>query len=127
MKRKFVSIVAVLILVLISGCKKDEGPAASKTGLEGTWTIESINGGAPPSGYVSILVFTATQVTITTDLDCREVDNYTVSGDTLTVTVAQVSGTQCGNQVGQQFSARFALAGDRLTLMGGSTRVYKRA
>ena len=91
--------------------------SSNDNSLIGTWNLVSQNGQVPGPGVYLRWEFTATTVTITSDLDCTEVLTYGANGGTLsTLSVMSREGTQCGpdDEVGDL--GTYSVVGDTLTV-----------
>ena len=109
----FVLIVFVASPFIFVGCDSNNDVDSS---LVGTWRLTSVNGQPPTPGVFLQYVFTESTVTVTSDLDCIETNSYITNGNTISVTVTRVMGSQCGNDVGDTFSAEYRTSGNTLTL-----------
>jgi len=87
-----------------------------ETNLIGIWNLISVDGQAPVSGVYLTWKFTEDTVTATSDLNCTEVSNYSTSGNIMNTAITSLTGSQCGNTVGQMFTQEFKLEGNLLTL-----------
>ena len=103
----------VLLFATLAGC---DSTSTDNGGLIGTWSLIEVNGQRPTTGTVLVWEFTETSLRISSDLDCVTEYTYRVSGDEIVATVTRVSGSECGDVVGDTESIRFALEGDRLTI-----------
>lgn len=119
-------------LILLAACGGE--PTAPGSGeLVGTWILVSVNEvPAPPD----TLTWVFTELTITADAgtdDCVQVGTYTVSGNRITATTTSVSGSGCGDEVGDSGSFIYEVSGDTLTVvmidpdLGTATFVFERA
>lgn len=102
-----------VLFASLAGC---DSTSNDHGGLIGTWSLIEVNGQRPTPGTVLVWEFTETTLRITSDLDCATEYTYRVSGDEIAATVTRVSGSACGDVVGDTGSVRFALNGDRLTI-----------
>ena len=68
----------VFLLAAIAGC---DSSSNDNSGLIGRWSLIEVNGQPIASGVVLIYTFTAETLTITSDLDCVEVIDYTWASD----------------------------------------------
>lgn len=116
--------------LLHTGCS---GPIeAGPSELVGTWDLVEVDGQPVAPGVFLTYTFTETEVTVTSDLDCTERYSYTTDRGTMSVTVVSQAGSQCGNSVGDSFTASYSIAGDLLTFevfsaeAGPGTLLFKR-
>ena len=104
----------VFLLAAIAGC---DSSSNDNSGLIGRWSLIEVNGQPIAGGVVLIYTFTAETLTITSDLDCVEVIDYTWASDgSLTGRSISMSGSQCSDEE-DQASFNASVEGNTLTLV----------
>ena len=107
-----------MTIIAVTGCDSvEDGESGRNEALIGTWRLVTVNGQPIAGGVVLIYTFTAETLTITSDLDCVEVIDYTWASDgSLTGRSISMSGSQCSDEEDQAtFNA--SVEGDTLTLV----------
>ena len=95
--------VALAGVALLSACG-DGGTSPFSGSIVGSWELVTVNGAPVPQGTLR-WTFTQTTITSRSDFDCDQTASYVLSGSTMTVTVTQQSGTECGDVVGDVFES----------------------
>ena len=76
-------------------------PSTNDPSLIGSWSLVSVNGAPIIPDVFLIWTFTATTVTVTSDMDCVEVIAYSSTGGVITgLSVISQEGSECGDDDG---------------------------
>ncbi|MCX6827700.1 MAG: hypothetical protein NT002_00210 [candidate division Zixibacteria bacterium] len=85
--------------------------------LIGNWNLTSVNGQSIPPGVYLRWTFTASTVTVTSDMDCVEVLTYSAAGGILTgLSVISREGSECGDDDGGGAIGPYTVVGNTLTV-----------
>ena len=105
---------ACILIILLPGC--DSSDVDTSSSIVGRWSLVKVNGQDPVAGTILIYEFTNDTVRVESDLDCITLNSYSISGETLNITVTSVQGSQCGDNVGDTASFNITIEGGTLTL-----------
>lgn len=107
-------LIACVLILLLPGCDSSSNEASNS--IIGRWSLVKENGQDLAEGIFVIWDFSQDILRVESDLDCTSLNSYMVSGETLTITVNSLQGSQCGNEVGDVYSFDIVIDGNTLTV-----------
>jgi hypothetical protein len=130
---KKISLFLFTVIFILTACNEDStGPNNNSNDLVGIWHLKTVNGQEIVNGVFLTYTFANSTLTITSDMDCIIFGKYEIIGNKINATITDLSGSQCGQEIGEQGELEFEVNGNTLTIfendedLGSATFVFVR-